>query len=42
MSGESTPMLNGAVPAFKHFISQWEQLIEIASYCALYIHVGLE
>ena len=26
MSGETTPILSGAIPAFELFISKWEQL----------------
>jgi hypothetical protein len=28
MSGESTPILSGAIPSFEIFMSSWEQLAE--------------
>ena len=29
MAGETTPILSGAIPAFKMFISRWEQISEL-------------
>jgi hypothetical protein len=41
MSGESTPLLSGAVPAFETFMAQWEHLCDVAPRCSPYIEVGL-
>ena len=41
MSGESTPILCGAVPAFESFMSKWEEMQGIASVKHL-VKPGLE
>ena len=45
MSGESTPILCGAIPAFEMFMSKWDQIIEVfdtGSRLVTYAQAGLE
>ncbi|KIK14138.1 hypothetical protein PISMIDRAFT_117578 [Pisolithus microcarpus 441] len=41
MSGESTPKLGGAVPAFETFMEEWKRLSNAVPHCAAYIKPGL-
>jgi hypothetical protein len=41
MSKEKTPVLAGAIPAIKHFMSRWERLAETQLHLALAINAGL-
>ncbi|KAI6100749.1 hypothetical protein EDD16DRAFT_1490628 [Pisolithus croceorrhizus] len=41
MSGESTPKLGSAVPAFETFIEEWKRLSNAVPHCAAYIRPGL-
>lgn len=42
MSGESTPLLSGAVPAFETFMAHWEELSAAVPRCSSFIRVGLD
>ena len=42
MSGESTPLLTGAIPAFKMFMMVWENLANKKQHLKRYINIGLE
>ncbi len=45
MSGERTPILCGAIPAFEIFMSKWDQIIEVfdaGSRLVMYAQAGLE
>jgi hypothetical protein len=42
MSGESTPLLSGAIPAFELFMTRWEKLEEEKPYLARFIDKGLD
>ncbi|KAI6139139.1 hypothetical protein EDD17DRAFT_1500406 [Pisolithus thermaeus] len=41
MSGESTPKLGSAVPAFETFIEEWKRLSNAVPHCTAYIRPGL-
>jgi hypothetical protein len=41
MSGESHPVLSGAIPAFKQFMTVWEKLSEEQPHLAPLIQRGL-
>jgi hypothetical protein len=42
MSGESAPLLSGAIPAFELFMTRWEKLEEEKPYLARFIDKGLD
>jgi len=42
MSGESTPILCGAIPSFEMFMMSWEGLLERHPNLSKYIEPGLE
>jgi hypothetical protein len=42
MSGESTPILSGAIPAFEMFMTTWEKIIEEHPRLEKYIKPGLD
>jgi hypothetical protein len=42
MSGESTPILSGAIPAFEMFMSAWEKIEQEHPHLKNYVHPGLE
>jgi len=42
MLSESTPVLGGAIPAFKMFMLQWDALATNVPHCAPYIKAGLD
>jgi hypothetical protein len=42
MSGESTPILAGAVPCFEMFMSKWELLAEMNHNLVPWINIGLD
>jgi hypothetical protein len=42
MSGESTPILSGAIPAFEMFMSHWEHLRENHPQTKSWVDIGLE
>ena len=42
MSGESAPLLSGAIPAFELFMTRWEKLKEEKPYLAHFIDKGLD
>jgi hypothetical protein len=41
MSGETTPILSGAIPAFELFMSKWEQIAELHPRLSRWIDVGM-
>jgi hypothetical protein len=41
MSGESTPKLSGAFPAFKTLIEQWKFLAQRVPHCEPLVQIGL-
>jgi hypothetical protein len=42
MSGEKTPILSGAIPAFELFITDWEKLASNHPCLEVFIAVGLD
>jgi hypothetical protein len=42
MSGESSPLLSGAIPAFEMFMTHWEKLKEEKPHLAQFIDKGLD
>jgi hypothetical protein len=42
MSGESAPLLSGAIPAFELFMTRWEKLAEEKPHLARFIDKGLD
>jgi hypothetical protein len=42
MSGESTPLLSGAIPSFELFMTRWEKLKEDKPHLGQFIDKGLE
>jgi hypothetical protein len=41
MSGESTPILSGAIPAFETFMTEWEQIRDNHEETRHWVDVGL-
>jgi hypothetical protein len=41
MSGKSSPLLSGAIPAFELFMTRWEKLKEEKPHLAQFIDNGL-
>ena len=41
MSGETTPILAGSIPAFEMFMSSWEQLLEKHPRLSQWIDIGM-
>jgi hypothetical protein len=41
MSGERTPMLSGAYPAFETLIEQWKSLARHVPHCSPLVKIGL-
>lgn len=41
MSGESTPLLSGAVPAFELLIISWKNIVEKAAHLKPIVDIGL-
>jgi hypothetical protein len=42
MSGESSPLLSGAIPAFELFMNHWEKLKKEKPHLAQFIDKGLD
>jgi len=42
MSGETFPLLSGAIPAFEMFMTRWEKLKEEKPHLAQFIDKGLD
>jgi len=42
MSGESTPILSGAIPAFEQFMTKWEVLANRHPHLKPWVDVGLQ
>ena len=42
MSGETTPVLSGAIPAFEMFMSTWEDLAERHPRLSQWIDIGMD
>jgi hypothetical protein len=42
MSGESSPLLSGAIPAFELFMTRWEKLKEEKPHLMQFIDKGLD